>query len=157
MTPVDVSNAAACHQKSGLTTLLWVERSSIGAPELRIRCRWIKSMPVLAQLLLTKRHRQKTHSGGPDEQSSSEKGPCRHVIPQSDVIVWLRLRSAMPSSRPGRSQRLRTLLVLLTAMTIWAFRWIWPLQMLPGWLLALMFAWAGLELIALIWRPHRWR
>ena len=63
----------------------------------------------------------------------------------------------MPSSRPGRWQRCRTLLVLLTAMTIWAFRWVWPLQMLPGWVLALMLAWAGIELMALIWKPHRWR
>lgn len=63
----------------------------------------------------------------------------------------------MPSSRPGRRQRWRTLLVLLIATTIWALRWLWPLQMLPGWVLALMFAWAGIEVIVLIWRPHRWR
>jgi hypothetical protein len=32
----------------------------------------------------------------------------------------------MPSSRSGRWQRWRTLLVLLTAMTIWVFRLVWP-------------------------------
>ena len=154
---VDVSSAAACHQQSSLATLLRVKGSSIEAPQLRIRCRWVQPRPVLTQLLLTKHHRQETHCGRPDEQRRSEMGPCRHVIPESDAIVWPRLRPAMPSSRPGRSQRWRTLLVLLTAMTIWAFRWVWPLQMLPGWVLALMLAWAGIELIALIWKPHRWR
>ena len=63
----------------------------------------------------------------------------------------------MPSSRPGRWQRRRTLVVLLTAVAVWVFRWVWPFQMLPGWVLALMLAWAGIELMALIWRPHRWR
>merc|ERR1712185_346897 len=106
---------------------------------------------------LTKHHRQETHRGRPDEQCSSEPGPCRHITPESDAIVWPRLRLAMPSSRPGRRQRWRTLLVLMIATTIWALRWLWPLQMLPGWVLALMFAWAGIELIVLIWRPHRWR
>ena len=155
--PFKVSSAATCHQQSGLTALLRVERASIDAPQLRIRCRWVEPRPVLAQLLLTKHHRQETHRGRPDEQCSSEPGPCRHITPESDAIVWPRLRLAMPSSRPGRRQRWRTLLVLMIATTIWALRWLWPLQMLPGWVLALMFAWAGIELIVLIWRPHRWR
>ena len=63
----------------------------------------------------------------------------------------------MPSSRPGRWQRQRTLVVLLTAVAVWVFRWFWPFQMLPGWVLVLMLVWGGIELIALIWRPHRWR
>ena len=63
----------------------------------------------------------------------------------------------MPSSRPGRWQSWRTLLVLPTSMTIWVFRWVWPLPLLPGWVLALMLACAGIELIALLWWTHRWR
>ena len=53
------------------------------------------------------------------------------------------------ASRPGRWQRRRTLVVLLTAVAVWPFRWVWPFQMLR-WVLALMLVWGGIELIALI-------
>ena len=41
MASVDVSRAAACHQQSSLATKLRVERSSIEAPQLRIRSGWV--------------------------------------------------------------------------------------------------------------------
>ena len=63
----------------------------------------------------------------------------------------------MVAPRPGHRQQRRTLLVLVVALLVWAFRWIWPLQLLPGWVVALLFAWGGLELIGLIWFPRRSR
>ena len=43
------------------------------------------------------------------------------------------------------------------ALLVWGLRWLWPLQGWPGWIVVLLFAWAGLELIRLCWFPHRWR
>ncbi len=64
----------------------------------------------------------------------------------------------MSSSRPGRwqRQRQRTLLAVVLAMLVWGLRWLWPLQLLPGWVVALLFAWVGIELIALLRFPRRW-
>jgi hypothetical protein len=42
-------------------------------------------------------------------------------------------------------------------LAVWQLRWIWPLQLLPGWVVALLFAWAGVEVMLLIWFPRRWR
>ena len=61
----------------------------------------------------------------------------------------------MVAPRPGHRQQRRTLLVLMAAVLVWAFRWIWPLQLLPGWFVAVLFAWAGLELIGVLWFPQR--
>ena len=49
------------------------------------------------------------------------------------------------------------MVVLALALLVWGLRWLWPLQLLPGWVLAMLFAWAGLEMIGLLWFPHRWR
>ncbi|MAR07908.1 MAG: hypothetical protein CL862_12515 [Cyanobium sp. NAT70] len=59
--------------------------------------------------------------------------------------------------RVGHWQRWRTYALLVLAVLVWLLRWLWPFQLLPGWALALLFAWAGLEVIRLIWFPHRWR
>ena len=61
------------------------------------------------------------------------------------------------TARPARRQRGRALVVLALALLVWGLRWLWPLQLLPGWVLAMLFAWAGLEMIGLLWFPHRWR
>jgi len=60
-------------------------------------------------------------------------------------------------ARPGRWQRWRTLVLVGIALLVWGLRWLWPLQGWPGWIVALLFAWAGFELIRLCWFPHRWR
>ena len=38
---------------------------------------------------------------------------------------------------------------MVTALAVWQLRWIWPLQLLPGWVVALLFAWAGVEVMPL--------
>ena len=40
---------------------------------------------------------------------------------------------------------------------VWGFRWLWPLQLVPGWVVVSLVIWAGLELIVLLRQPHRWR
>ena len=60
-------------------------------------------------------------------------------------------------ARPGRWQRWRALVLVGIALLVWGLRWLWPLQGWPGWIVALLFAWAGFELIRLCWFPHRWR
>jgi hypothetical protein len=40
---------------------------------------------------------------------------------------------------------------------VWGFRWLWPLQLVPGWVVVSLVIWAGLELIVLLRHPHRWR
>ena len=64
---------------------------------------------------------------------------------------------AMAFVRPGRWQRRRTSAVVLAALLLWSLRWLWPFQLLPGWILVLLFAWAGIESIALLRSPRRWR
>ena len=95
-----------------------------------------------------------------DQQDSSEAGTCDHAGLGTAAILFSPRRLAMPShrpdGRPGRSQRWRTWSALTLAFLVWALRWIWPLQLLPGWLLAVLFAWAALELIGVLWFPQRW-
>ena len=79
------------------------------------------------------------------------------MVPGSPVILLPPFAAAMSSSRPGRWQRQRTLLAVVLAMLVWGLRWLWPLQLLPGWVVALLFAWVGVELIALLRFPRRWR
>jgi hypothetical protein len=40
---------------------------------------------------------------------------------------------------------------------VWGFRWLWPLQLVPGWVVVSLVIWSGLELIVLLRHPHRWR
>jgi hypothetical protein len=40
---------------------------------------------------------------------------------------------------------------------VWGFRWLWPLQLVPGWVVMSLAIWAGVELIALLRYPRRWR
>ena len=79
------------------------------------------------------------------------------MVPESPVILLPPFGTAMFSSGPGRWQRQRTLLAVLLAILVWGLRWLWPLQLLPGWVVALLFAWVGIELIALMRFPRRWR
>ena len=67
------------------------------------------------------------------------------------------MSSNRSAARPGRWQRWRTFSLVSIALLVWGLRWLWPLQGWPGWIVALLFAWAGLELIRLCWFPHRWR
>ena len=43
------------------------------------------------------------------------------------------------------------------ALLVWGFRWLWPMQWLPGWVVFLVVLWALLELSALLIAPQRWR
>jgi hypothetical protein len=43
------------------------------------------------------------------------------------------------------------------ALLVWGLRWFWPLQFVPGWLVAGLLAWALLEVAALLLAPRRWR
>ena len=59
--------------------------------------------------------------------------------------------------RPGQSQRLRWIVASAAALLLWGFRWLWPMQWLPGWVVFLVVLWALLELAALLIAPQRWR
>ncbi|CAI8168582.1 MAG: hypothetical protein GY914_02515 [Prochlorococcus sp.] len=59
--------------------------------------------------------------------------------------------------RPGEGQRRRCAVAVLLALLVWGFRWLWPLQYLPGWIVMLVMVWAALELVGLLWFPRRWR
>ena len=59
--------------------------------------------------------------------------------------------------RPGNEQRRRCVIAVGLALLVWGLRWLWPLQFLPGWLVAGLLAWALLELAALLLAPRRWR
>lgn len=65
--------------------------------------------------------------------------------------------SGMPPSRPGCWQRRRTWLAVVVCGVVWGFRWVWPLQLVPGWVVVSLAIWAGLELIVLLRYPRRWR
>ena len=59
--------------------------------------------------------------------------------------------------RPGQRQRLRWTVASAAALLVWGFRWLWPMQWLPGWVVFLVVLWALLELSALLIAPQRWR
>ncbi len=60
------------------------------------------------------------------------------------------------SQRPGSRQRLRCAIAACLALLIWGLRWLWPFQLIPGWLVAAGLVWALLELTALLLVPRRW-
>lgn len=60
-------------------------------------------------------------------------------------------------TRPGQGQRRRCGLAWLLWLLVWGFRWLWPLQWLPGWVVVAVAVWAMLELVGLLVAPRRWR
>ncbi|TCD58438.1 hypothetical protein [Synechococcus sp. BS55D] len=60
-------------------------------------------------------------------------------------------------TRPGKGQRRRCGLAWLLLLLVWGFRWLWPLQWLPGWVVVAVALWATLELVGLLVAPRRWR
>ena len=61
------------------------------------------------------------------------------------------------SRRPGGEQRRRCATATGLALLAWGLRWLWPLQLVPGWLVAGLLAWALLEVAGLLLAPRRWR
>ena len=113
----------------------------------------------LSQLPLSEHRSAEADGCCADQQDSSDAETCVHSWPGTAVILlsssFLAMPSHRPYGRPGRSQRWRTWSALTLALLVWALRWIWPLQLLPGWFVAVLFAWAGLELIGVLWFPQR--
>jgi len=71
-----------------------------------------------------------------------------------------RLSEALPpalTSLPGYQQRQRALRVWAGAGLLLLLRSLWPLRLLPGWLVGLVLVWALLELLVWLWWPRRWR
>ena len=58
---------------------------------------------------------------------------------------------------PGSEQRRRCAIATGLALLVWGLRWLWPLHVVPGWLVAGLLAWAFLEVAALLLSPRRWR
>lgn len=61
------------------------------------------------------------------------------------------------STLPGAPQRRRALQVLAAAGLVMLLRPIWPLALLPGWLVGALLLWAAIELLRWAWWPRRWR
>ena len=116
---------------------------------------------MVTQLLLSEDSCRKAEACRADQQNGAKSWAGRHIRTRTAVILVMLRRLTMPSTRsaarPGRWQRWRTGGVLVAALAIWQLRWLWPLQLLPGWVVALLFAWAGVEMMVLIWFPRRWR
>jgi len=71
-----------------------------------------------------------------------------------------RLQAALPASLtslPGWQQRHRALRVWAAAGLLMVLRPLWPLRLLPGWLVGLLLVWGLLELLIWLWWPRRWR
>ncbi len=69
-------------------------------------------------------------------------------------------RPALPpllTTLPGAGQRRRALRVLAAAGLVMLLRPLWPLALLPGWLVGALLLWAALELLGWAWWPRRWR
>jgi hypothetical protein len=58
---------------------------------------------------------------------------------------------------PGWRQRRRLLQVWALAGAVMLLRPLWPVRLLPGWLVGALLLWAVLELVLCCWRPRRWR
>ena len=57
---------------------------------------------------------------------------------------------------PGWRQRRRLLQVWALAGLLVALRPLWPLQLLPGWVVGAALLWAVVELLIWAWWPRRW-
>ena len=74
----------------------------------------------------------------------------------------LRLLPSLPplpselSQLPGWRQRRRTLQLWALAGLLLVLRPLWPIRLLPGWLLGAVLLWAVVELLLCCWRPRRW-
>ncbi len=81
------------------------------------------------------------------------------ILESSDACAPVRLPSLPPllSTLPGAGQRLRTLRLWALAGAVLLLRPLWPLSLLPGWVVGLLLLWAVLELQRWIWWPRRWR
>ncbi|MFM8259849.1 MAG: hypothetical protein ACKOE9_04345 [Vulcanococcus sp.] len=79
------------------------------------------------------------------------------------VIDLRRLRAALPALPPeltvlpGWRQRRRVCWLWAAAAALMLLRPLWPLQLLPGWLVAGLLLWAIAELVLVVWWPRRWR
>ena len=71
--------------------------------------------------------------------------------------LWQRL-PLHPALRrwPGHRQRRRALRVWAAAGLLLLLRPLWPLRLLPGWLVGLLLVWGLLELLLWLWWPRRW-
>lgn len=58
---------------------------------------------------------------------------------------------------PGWRQRRRLLQVWAAAGLLILLRPLWPLRLLPGWVVGAVLLWAVLELLLWAWWPRRWR
>ena len=118
-------------------------------------------LAMLFEVLLREEGSGEAEAGRADQQHGSESWAGVHERKGAAVILVLLRRLTMPftrsAARPGRWQRWRCAGAVVAALAVWQLRWIWPLQLLPGWVVALLFAWAGVEVMLLIWFPRRWR
>ena len=157
----DVPIRLGNHHQCRFSALRRVDRMAIGPPLLRCSRRWRQRSAVQTQLLLSDDCSSKAEPGRADQQNGSESWASVHKRRGAAVILVPLRRLTMPlprsAPRPGRWQRWRTGVVLVAALVVWLLRWIWPLQLLPGWVVAVFFAWAGVEVMLLIWYPRRWR
>jgi hypothetical protein len=73
-----------------------------------------------------------------------------------------RLRSSLPALPPeltvlpGWQQRRRVLRLWAAAGLLLLLRSLWPVRLLPGWVVAGLLLWAIAELLVLAWWPRRW-
>ncbi len=70
---------------------------------------------------------------------------------------WLAALPPALTSLPGAGQRRRTLLAAVLAALALVLRPWPPFLWLPGWCVGGLLLWALVELLALLYRPRRWR
>ncbi|MFM7652539.1 MAG: hypothetical protein ACKO5M_06410 [Vulcanococcus sp.] len=58
---------------------------------------------------------------------------------------------------PGWRQRRRVLQLWAAAGALMLLRPLWPVRLLPGWVVGALLLWALTELVLCCWRPRRWR
>ena len=58
---------------------------------------------------------------------------------------------------PGWRQRRRLLQVWAAAGLLILLRPLWPLRLLPGWVVGAVLLWGVVELVLWAWWPRRWR
>jgi hypothetical protein len=58
---------------------------------------------------------------------------------------------------PGWQQRRRVLQLWALAGVLMLLRPLWPVRLLPGWIVGGLLLWAVVELALCCWRPRRWR
>lgn len=79
-------------------------------------------------------------------------------FPQQLMTRWPRPTLPPALTRwPGYQQRQRALRVWAAAGLLMLLRPLWPLRLLPGWLVGLLLVWCLLELLLWLWWPRRWR